>query len=304
MGQKIHPIGLRLNITRPWSSRWFATKDYAKNLTEDRKIRLFIKKKLFSAGVSSIDIERKSNQLEVNITAAKPGIIVGRGGQGIDQLRRDLSTMTGKKVQVNILEISKIDADAQLVAESVAAQLEKRIAFRRAMKQAMMRAMKSGAKGIKIGGMRNMMFRFASCCQPVPGEGVVGFVTRGRGVSIHRSDCPNALQMLTEDERRVEVKWDVGGDQSFLVKLEVLVEDRKNMLRDITQAISDTDTNVRGAEIKGGETTASGSFIVEVKNINHLNKTIKKIKKVKGVIQVERSRGLEGIEETQKDEIK
>ena len=149
-----------------------------------------------------------------------------------------------------------------------------------------------------------MMFRFAQCCQPVPGEGIVGFVTRGRGVSIHRSDCPNALQMLTEDERRVEVKWDVGGDQSFLVKLEVLVEDRKNMLRDITQAISDTDTNVRGAEIKGGETTASGSFIVEVKNINHLNKTIKKIKKVKGVIQVERSRGLERIEETQKDEIK
>ncbi|MNX43281.1 30S ribosomal protein S3 [compost metagenome] len=150
MGQKIHPIGLRLNITRPWSSRWFATKDYPKNLLEDRKIRLFVKKKLFNAGISSIDIERKSNQLEVNISAAKPGIIVGRGGQGIDQLRRDVSAMTGKKVQINIQEISKIDADAQLVAENVAAQLEKRIAFRRAMKQAMMRAMKSGAKGIKI----------------------------------------------------------------------------------------------------------------------------------------------------------
>ncbi|MCK4403648.1 MAG: bifunctional (p)ppGpp synthetase/guanosine-3',5'-bis(diphosphate) 3'-pyrophosphohydrolase [candidate division Zixibacteria bacterium] len=163
---------------------------------------------------------------------------------------------------------------------------------------------RGGARGIRIGGMRNMMFRFAQCCQPVPGEEIVGYVTRGRGVSIHRSDCPNALQMLMEDERRMEVRWDVGGDQSFLVKLEVLVEDRKNMLRDITQAISDTDTNVRGAEIKGGETTASGNFIVEVKNINHLNKTIKKIKKVKGVIQVERSRGLERIEETQKDEIK
>jgi guanosine-3',5'-bis(diphosphate) 3'-pyrophosphohydrolase len=163
---------------------------------------------------------------------------------------------------------------------------------------------RGGAKGIKIGGMRNMMFHFASCCQPVPGEEVVGFVTRGRGVSIHRSDCPNALQMLTEDERMVEVKWDVGKDQSFLVKLEILVEDRKNILRDITQAISDADTNVRGAEIKGGETTSSGSFIIEVKNINHLNKTIKKIKKVKGVIQVGRSKGLEKIEATQKDEIK
>jgi len=163
---------------------------------------------------------------------------------------------------------------------------------------------RGGAKGISIGGMGNMMFRFAQCCQPVPGEQIVGFVTRGRGVSIHRSDCPNALQMLIEDERKVEVKWDVGKDQSFLVKLEVLVEDRKNMLRDITQAISDADTNVRGAEIKGGETTTTGGFIVEVKNINHLNKTLKKIKKVKGVIQVERSKGLERIEELQKDEIK
>lgn len=150
MGQKIHPIGLRLNITRPWSSRWFATKDYAKNLVEDRKIRLFVKKKLFNAGISSIDIERKSNQVEVNISAAKPGIIVGRGGQGIDQLRRDVGQLTGKKVQINITEVTKIDADAQLVAESIAAQLEKRIAFRRAMKQSMMRATKSGAKGIKV----------------------------------------------------------------------------------------------------------------------------------------------------------
>lgn len=150
MGQKIHPIGLRLNITRPWSSRWFATKDYAKNLVEDRKIRLFVKKKLFNAGISNIDIERKSNQVEVNISAAKPGIIVGRGGQGIDQLRRDVGQLTGKKVQINITEVTKIDADAQLVAENIAAQLEKRVAFRRAMKQSMMRATKSGAKGIKV----------------------------------------------------------------------------------------------------------------------------------------------------------
>jgi guanosine-3',5'-bis(diphosphate) 3'-pyrophosphohydrolase len=161
---------------------------------------------------------------------------------------------------------------------------------------------RGGAKGIRIGGMDNMMFRFAGCCQPVPGEPIVGFVTRGRGVSIHRFDCPNALQMLTEDERRMEVKWDVGKDQSFLVKLDVLVEDRKNILRDITQAISDADTNVRAAEIKGRETTPTGSFVIEVKNINHLNQTLKKIKKVKGVIQVERSKGMERMEEMQKDE--
>jgi GTP pyrophosphokinase len=161
-----------------------------------------------------------------------------------------------------------------------------------------------GGGGIRVGGMGNMMFRFAQCCQPVPGEAIMGFVTRGRGVSIHRVDCPNALQMLTEDERKVEVEWDVGKDQSFMVKLDVMVQDRKNILRDITQAIADTDTNVRGAEIKGGETTSIGNFIIEVKNISHLNKTLKKIKNVKGVIQVERAKGSERMEETSKDEIK
>ncbi|MGB8657213.1 MAG: bifunctional (p)ppGpp synthetase/guanosine-3',5'-bis(diphosphate) 3'-pyrophosphohydrolase [Candidatus Zixiibacteriota bacterium] len=154
---------------------------------------------------------------------------------------------------------------------------------------------RGAAQGIRVGGMGNLMFRFAQCCQPVPGEEIVGFVTRGRGISIHRSDCPNALQMLTQDERKIKVEWDVGKDQSFMVRLDVLVEDRKNILRDITEAIADTDTNVRGAEIKGGETTALGSFIVEVKNINHLNKTLKKIRKVKGVIQVERSKRTEEI---------
>jgi GTP pyrophosphokinase len=162
---------------------------------------------------------------------------------------------------------------------------------------------RGGAKGIRIGGMGDMMFRFAGCCQPVPGEPIVGFVTRGRGVSIHRSDCPNSLQMRVEDERKVEVKWDVEKDKSFLVRLDILVQDRKNMLRDVTQAISDADTNVRGAEVKGGETTSTGSFIVEVRNISHLNKTLKKIRKVKGVIQVERSKRTEEVEKTQKHEI-
>jgi guanosine-3',5'-bis(diphosphate) 3'-pyrophosphohydrolase len=152
---------------------------------------------------------------------------------------------------------------------------------------------RGGAKGIKVGGMGNMMFRFAQCCQPVPGEEIVGFVTRGRGISIHRIDCPNALQMGIENERKVVVEWDVDKDQSFMVKLEVLVEDRKNILKDITEAIADVDTNVRGAEIKGGESVASGSFIIEVKNLSHLNKTVKRIKKVKGVIQVERAKGVE-----------
>ena len=152
---------------------------------------------------------------------------------------------------------------------------------------------RGGARGIKVGGMGNMMFRFAQCCQPVPGEEIVGFVTRGRGISIHRADCSNALQIGIENERKVGVEWDVDKDQSFMVKLEVLVQDRKNILKDITEAIADADTNIRGAEIKGGESMASGSFVIEVKNLSHLNKTLKRIAKVKGVIQVERAKGME-----------
>lgn len=150
MGQKIHPTGLRLNITNTWSSRWYAGKGYADFLSEDQKIRKFVKKRLYNSGVSRIDIERKANALEVTIHSAKPGVIVGRGGQGIDALRKDLGNMTSKKVQVNVVEVPRVDMDAQLVAENVAAQLEKRIAFRRAMKQAIMRAQKAGARGIKI----------------------------------------------------------------------------------------------------------------------------------------------------------
>ena len=149
------------------------------------------------------------------------------------------------------------------------------------------------AKGIKIEGMRSLMFRFAQCCQPVPGEEIVGFITKGRGVSIHRYDCPNALQMLADDGRKIEVEWDVDKDQSFIVRLDVLVEDRKDILHEITQAVTDTDTNVRGAEIKAGQATAYGSFLIEVKNLRHLNRAIKRIKKVKGVMGVERAKGME-----------
>jgi small subunit ribosomal protein S3 len=151
MGQKIHPIGLRLGINRTWSSRWYAdTKNYPQMVVEDSKVREFVKKKLFAAGISKIDIERKADQVEVYVHTAKPGIIVGRGGQGIDQLRKDVQAITNKKVQINVIEVQRIEADAQLVAENICAQLEKRIAFRRAMKQTMMRAMKAGAKGIKV----------------------------------------------------------------------------------------------------------------------------------------------------------
>ena len=150
MGQKTHPKGFRVGVIRPWDSTWYARfKDYAANVAEDAKIRKFVKKKLYAAGVANILIDRKSQNLTITVVTAKPGIVVGRGGQGIDELKAEVSKYLGKPVIINVVEVARIDVDALLVAESVAQQLEKRVAFRRAMKQAMSRAMRMGAKGIK-----------------------------------------------------------------------------------------------------------------------------------------------------------
>ncbi len=149
-----------------------------------------------------------------------------------------------------------------------------------------------GSKGIKIHGMDNMMFRFAGCCQPIPGEKVIGFITRGRGVTIHRSDCNSALALQTDHpERLIDVSWDTDKDQSFIVQLEIVVEDRKNMLRDVTTAISDANTNVRAAEMHVRDTTALGTFVVEVASLSHLNRIFQKIRNVRGVLSVIRSKG-------------
>lgn len=151
MGQKVNPKGLRIGIIRDWEGKWFADKrNYAGLLHEDLKIRKFIKKKLFVAGVSRIQIERAANRIKVFIHTAKPGIVIGRGGMEVENLRKQLEQITAKQVSVNIVEIKIPEVDAQLVAENVASQLVKRIAFRRAMKQVVTRSMKMGAKGIKI----------------------------------------------------------------------------------------------------------------------------------------------------------
>lgn len=150
MGQKVHPRGLRLGIVRDWNARWFAERDFAKLLHEDLELRRFLKKKLYAAGVSDIEIERAANRLKVTIHTAKPGIVIGRGGAEVENLRQELERRTGRQVNLNIVEIKRPELDAQLVAEGVAAQLEKRVSFRRAMKQAVARAMRMGAQGIKI----------------------------------------------------------------------------------------------------------------------------------------------------------
>lgn len=150
MGQKVNPHGLRLGIIKTWDARWYADKDFATNLHEDIKIRKYIKQRAFTAGVSSVIIERTSNRVRATISTAKPGMIIGRGGAGIEELKRELKKMTGKVIDVNISEIKQPDMDAVLVAENIAAQLERRIAFRRAMKQSVQRTMRAGAKGIKV----------------------------------------------------------------------------------------------------------------------------------------------------------
>ncbi len=149
MGQKVNPHGLRVGVIKDWDSRWYAEEDFADNLAEDYKIREFLKKKLYNSGVAKIEIERSSDRVKIIIHTAKPGVVIGKGGSEIEKLKKELAGYTTKKVLVDIKEVKKPDNDAQLVAENIALQLEKRISFRRAMKQAMGRTMKSGAKGIK-----------------------------------------------------------------------------------------------------------------------------------------------------------
>lgn len=151
MGQKVHPYGLRLGIIRDWQGRWYANKrEYADLLHEDLQIRKHIKERFYTAGISRTEIERAANRVKLTIHAARPGMVIGKGGAEVDRLRKDLEEQTGKQIQVNILEIKMPELDAQLVAENIAYQLERRIAFRRAMRQAMQRTMRMGAQGIKV----------------------------------------------------------------------------------------------------------------------------------------------------------
>ncbi len=150
MGQKVHPIGLRLGIIKTWDSRWFSQKNYAALLHEDIKIRKIVKERLMHAGVAKVEIERAGQKAKINIHTARPGIIIGKKGAEVDKLKKDLEAMTSKQMYINIQEIRRPELDAQLVAENIALQLERRIAFRRAMKKAVTSALRLGAQGIKI----------------------------------------------------------------------------------------------------------------------------------------------------------
>ena len=149
MGQKVNPHGLRVGVINDWASRWYAEKDFADYLVEDHQIREFLKKKLYAAGISKIEIERASERVKVTIYTAKPGIVIGKGGAEIEKIKAEAQKLTDKKLILDIKEVKRPDKEAQLVAENIAQQLENRISFRRAMKSCMGRAMKAGAKGIK-----------------------------------------------------------------------------------------------------------------------------------------------------------
>ena len=150
MGQKVHPIGFRLGVIRTWDSKWFEERNYAQWLHEDIKIRAHVKKSLNHAGVSKVEIERAANKVKVNVHTARPGIVIGKRGAGIETVKKELQRFTKNEVFLNIVEVRKAEVDAQLVAENIATQLERRIAFRRAMKKAIQTAMKFGAKGIRV----------------------------------------------------------------------------------------------------------------------------------------------------------
>ena len=150
MGQKVHPIGFRLGTTRTWSSRWFASKEYANMLHEDIKIRRYIKDALYHAGISRIDVERSANRARIAVHTARPGIIIGRKGAEVEKLKNELQTRTGKEIHLDIQEVVHPELDAQLVSENIALQLEKRVAFRRAMKKAVQSSVRLGAEGVRI----------------------------------------------------------------------------------------------------------------------------------------------------------
>lgn len=150
MGQKVHPVGFRLGVVKTWSSRWYAEGEYSQLLHEDIKLRNYLKKRLYHAGIAKIELERAASKAKINVYAARPGIIIGKKGAEVEALKKDLARLTDKEVFINIQEVRKPEIDAQLVAENVATQLERRVAFRRAMKKSVSMALKFGAQGIKI----------------------------------------------------------------------------------------------------------------------------------------------------------
>ena len=216
MGQKVNPHGLRVGVIKDWDSKWYADGDFADYLVEDYNIRTFLKKKLYAAGVSKIEIERASDRVKVIIYTAKPGVVIGKGGAEIEKIKAEVQKLTDKKLVVDIKEVKRPDKDAQLVAENIASQLERRISFRRAMKQCIGRTMKLGAKGIKI-----------QC------SGRLGGAEIARSETYHEGTIPLQTIRADIDYGFAEAKTTYGriGVKVWLYKGEVLHEANNNHRR-------------------------------------------------------------------------
>ncbi len=209
MGQKVNPIGFRIGIIRDWDAKWFADKKYEELLHEDLRVRKYITDKMPDSGISRIELERAANRLRVTIHTAKPGMVIGRGGNEVDALRQELEKLTGKQVHINIIEIKTPELDATLVAESIAQQLVKRIAFRRAMKQALFRSMRAGAQGIKVAA-----------------SGRLGGAEMARNESYHEGTVPLQTLRADIDYGFAEAKTTYGriGVKVWIYKGEILPE--------------------------------------------------------------------------------
>jgi len=212
LGQKVNPIGLRLNVIRTWDSIWYADRDYSKYLIEDQKIRKFLKKRLYHAGIAKINIARTGEKIRIKLHTARPGIVIGKKGAEIENLKKDLEKLTGRACIVDIQEVRRPEADAQLVAENVALQLERRIAFRRAMKKAVNIALKFGAKGIKI------------CC-----SGRLGGAEMARREWSREGAVPLHTLRADVDYGFAEAKTTYGiiGVKVWIFKGEILAEEQK-----------------------------------------------------------------------------
>lgn len=258
------------------SSDWLTI---VKTTRAKAKIKRWLKQKGYEQAVSlgkeMLERELKKKRIEAPSEADLLDLAARNGFTNIEQMYSGLGSGT---ISVQNL-ISKLAPQPEKEDLSL---------IRRFIDQA-----RGVSKGIKIGGVENLMFRFASCCQPVPGEKIIGFVTRGRGLSIHKVDCSNAAAIFQEPERLINVEWDVEKGQSFLVRLHALVEDRKNLLKEITEAIAEADVNARGGEISTGTWPATGRFVVEIQNYGQLARVLDKLQKVDGVLSVERESGVD-----------
>jgi len=252
MGHKVHPTGFRIGVIRDWQAKWYADKHYAEFLQEDLKLREGIQKRYAEAAVSQVEIERQANKVSITIYTARPGIVIGRGGQRVDETRAYLEDLIGKKVQLNIQEIQRPELDAYLVAKQVAEQIERRIAFRRAMKQTLLRTMQAGARGMKV-----------SCA------GRLGGAEIARRLTMHEGQVPLHTLRADIDYGFIEAKTTMGriGIKVWIYKGDILPEAKEDeleesILESIAEVESETETPAAEEET-GKETPSTGEMIEE-----------------------------------------